>query len=42
MQVIRFPPGSMSQIIQIIQIIQIRSMSAVKDLDHELWWKKII
>ena len=36
MQVIRLPPGNMSQIIQIIQIIQIRNLSAVKDLDQEV------
>ena len=29
MQIIRLPPGSMSQIIQIIQIIQIRNLSAM-------------
>ena len=29
MQIIRLPPGNMSQIIQIIQIIQIRNLSAL-------------
>ena len=39
MQIIRLPPGSMTQvmqIIQIIQIIQIRDISALKDLDNHV------
>ena len=36
MQIVRLPPGNMSQIIQIIQIIHVRDIYALKGLDHEV------
>ena len=48
MQVLRLPHGNMSyiihiiQIIQMIQMIQMRNLSALKKLDHELYWESMI
>ena len=45
MRVLRLPHGNMSyiiHIIQIIQMIQMRNLSALKKLDHELYWESMI